>query len=176
MYHKIKIDDALFLDRLRYRYALDIVDGMKDVKVYENTLNIPFPYFISDAIRYIDSIVSFENKNGIQKEWAIVSNGIMIGAIGIHFNKGIENHVSEIGYWLHKNYRGKGIMTRVLKEFTSFIFKTYKLSKLRATVFNHNPGSMRALEKASFKSEGTLIKEYQKDSKLIDGKVYGICK
>jgi RimJ/RimL family protein N-acetyltransferase len=53
----------------------------------------------------------------------------------------------EVGYWLGKEYWGKGIATRALEEF----LKTIETRPLYAHVAKHNIGSRRVLEKCGFK-------------------------
>ena len=56
----------------------------------------------------------------------------------------------EVGYWLGKEYWGKGIMTQALAEFISIV----KTRPLTAHVVKHNIGSRRVLEKCGFKVIG----------------------
>jgi len=56
----------------------------------------------------------------------------------------------EVGYWLGKEYWGKGIATQALAEYVSIV----KLRPLMAHVARHNIGSRRVLEKCGFKVIG----------------------
>jgi RimJ/RimL family protein N-acetyltransferase len=56
----------------------------------------------------------------------------------------------EVGYWLGKEYWGKGIATRALKEFLKMI----ETRPLYAHVAKHNIGSRRVLEKCGFAIAG----------------------
>jgi RimJ/RimL family protein N-acetyltransferase len=56
----------------------------------------------------------------------------------------------EVGYWLGKEYWGKGIATRALKEFLGLI----QMRPLFAHVAKHNIGSKRVLEKCGFAAYG----------------------
>jgi RimJ/RimL family protein N-acetyltransferase len=56
----------------------------------------------------------------------------------------------EVGYWLGKEYWGKGIATRALKEFLGLI----QVRPLFAHVAKHNIGSKRVLEKCGFAAYG----------------------
>lgn len=56
----------------------------------------------------------------------------------------------EVGYWLGKEYWGKGIATRALKEFLKII----GTRPLYAHVAKHNLGSKRVLEKCGFMIAG----------------------
>jgi RimJ/RimL family protein N-acetyltransferase len=56
----------------------------------------------------------------------------------------------EVGYWLGKEFWGKGIATRALLEFLRLV----KTRPLYAHVAKHNTGSIRVLEKCGFKVIG----------------------
>lgn len=56
----------------------------------------------------------------------------------------------EVGYWLGKEYWGKGIATQALAEYV----KTVKTRPLFAHVAKHNVGSRRVLEKCGFQVIG----------------------
>lgn len=56
----------------------------------------------------------------------------------------------EVGYWLGKEYWGKGIATRALAEFLKII----ETRPLYAHVAKHNIGSRRVLEKCGFRIAG----------------------
>ena len=56
----------------------------------------------------------------------------------------------EVGYWLGKEFWGKGIMTQALAEYVSIV----KARPLMAHVARHNVGSRRVLEKCGFKVVG----------------------
>jgi RimJ/RimL family protein N-acetyltransferase len=56
----------------------------------------------------------------------------------------------EVGYWLGKEYWGKGITTKALEEF----LKEIKIRPLYAHVAKHNIGSRRVLEKCGFTIAG----------------------
>ena len=56
----------------------------------------------------------------------------------------------EVGYWLGKEYWGKGIATQALAEYISIV----KARPLMAHVARHNIGSRRVLEKCGFKVIG----------------------
>jgi len=56
----------------------------------------------------------------------------------------------EVGYWVGKEFWGKGIMTQALAEYISIV----KIRPLMAHVARHNIGSRRVLEKCGFKVIG----------------------
>ncbi len=72
----------------------------------------------------------------------ILFNGDVVGNI-VCFEQLGER---EVGYWLGKEYWGKGIATQALAEF----LETIKIRPLYAHVAKHNIGSRRVLEKCGF--------------------------
>jgi RimJ/RimL family protein N-acetyltransferase len=53
---------------------------------------------------------------------------------------------SKVGYWIGKNYWGKGIATKALSQFLGHV----KTRPLYAHVAKHNVASIRVLEKCGF--------------------------
>lgn len=71
----------------------------------------------------------------------------------------------EVGYWLGKEYWGKGIATQALAEFLGYL----KIRPLVAHVSKHNIGSLHVLQKCGFtitgenkfpEENGLVIEEY----------------
>lgn len=77
---------------------------------------------------------------------AILFNGQVAGNI-VSFEIAGER---EVGYWIGKEYWGKGIATQALALFLDFV----KARPLYAHVTKHNIGSRRVLEKCGFAVEG----------------------
>jgi len=73
---------------------------------------------------------------------AIVSDGSVAGSIGSWEMEG--NH--EVGYWIGKEFWGKGIATQALTE----LLKIVTTRPLFAHVAQHNVASRRVLEKCGF--------------------------
>jgi RimJ/RimL family protein N-acetyltransferase len=99
-------------------------------------------------------------------------DGDCVGAISLG---GIEkNHQAKVGYWLGKEYRGKGIMTAALKMITEYGFKKYRLKRIIAYVVTFNKPSARLLEKCGYKLEGVLKKHRLKNGKYYDDYLYAL--
>ncbi len=86
---------------------------------------------------------------------AIVAGGVVVGDIVAWEHDG--KHL--VGYWIGKEYWGKGIATRALAEFLSLI----TARPLHAFVAAHNVASIRVLEKCGFRvfSRGMTHSEVQ---------------
>ncbi|HEX9333008.1 MAG TPA: GNAT family N-acetyltransferase [Anaerolineales bacterium] len=94
------------------------------------------------------------NREAFMAHWnkVIIDDSVMIKTI--LFNGDVVGNIvcfeqlgeREVGYWLGKEYWGKGIATQALAEF----LETIKIRPLYAHVAKHNIGSRRVLEKCGF--------------------------
>lgn len=57
-----------------------------------------------------------------------------------------------IGYFLDKDYNGKGYMTQATKLFVTYAFTKLNLHRIQAEVQPYNVGSIRVLEKSRISS------------------------
>jgi len=98
---------------------------------------------------------------GILKNKAIVARTIIykdkIAGHIICWKEG--KYEQRVGYWIGKQFWGRGIATSALQEFLAQV----KVRPLYAEVANHNPASKRVLEKNGFTllDEGTKITVYK---------------
>ncbi len=139
-------------------------------KISLNMHRLPYPFTIKDARKRIDFFIKeYKKRKPNFITLAIEIDGEVVGWISA--NK-FEGHSCSIGYWLAEKHWGKGLMTKIVKKFVSQIFKKYKLKRIEADVYDHNPASMRVLEKCGFKKEGILRKKYLKDGKYLDTHIY----
>jgi len=134
--------------------------------ISKNKYNIPHPFTIKDAKKYIHNALDKKNKKKIKI--VIDINDEVAGVVGISN----EGHKACIGYWLAEKYWGQGIMSKVIKEITKHAFKVWKFSRVYAHVFPHNKASMRVLEKNGYQLEGVLRKRIEKSGKLYDSYLY----
>lgn len=97
-------------------------------------------------------------------------------AIAAFFETGMYCKNAEISYWLHCEYRGKGIMPQVLKMFSECLFTQFDIHRIWARPFEYNRASQRALEKAGFICEGLMTENALKNHQFINSKVYALVK
>jgi RimJ/RimL family protein N-acetyltransferase len=94
------------------------------------------------------------SKNAFIAHWTriMADNSVLIKAI--IYNESVAGNIvcfnqlgeREVGYWLGKQYWGKGIATRALAEFLKYV----DTRPLYAHVAKHNIASKRVLEKCGF--------------------------
>lgn len=109
---------------------------------------------------------------------AFYAFGIYTGnkLIGVIYVKNIDWQIQkcELGYFLDKDFEGKGIMAKNLDKAISYCFNDLNMNKLFLRIGRENTGSKRLAKKKGFELEGTLRKEYRIETgELIDVEYYG---
>jgi RimJ/RimL family protein N-acetyltransferase len=105
-----------------------------------------------------------KDKGEFMRHWEGILKNKAIIARTIIYKEKIVGHIicwkegkyeQRVGYWIGKQFWGRGIATSALKEFLSIV----KIRPLYAEVANHNLASKRVLEKNGFVSheEGMKI-------------------
>jgi RimJ/RimL family protein N-acetyltransferase len=134
-----------------------------DYEIAKYLYEVPYPYKIDDALNFIKSSHNdFKLRKaiifGIEYKNILESKLLLVGTIGI---KDIDyvNKKANIGYWIGKQYQGKGIATECIKIVVNYAFDVLKLEESSASVFPDNNPSIRVLEKNGF-VKAKEIKEY----------------
>ena len=172
MHTTIHVTEDLMLSSLQESDVEDLIYHINDPVLYENTLTVPYPYLLEHAKSYLEHVREFEAKEHIQKDWVLRCRGTLIGGIGALYNHGMHAHKTEIGYWISREYRGTGIMTRVVGAFVDHLFSTTNMIRIEAHVFTGNRSSARVLEKNQFILEGTLRAAFLKNGRPRDAWLY----
>jgi len=96
-----------------------------------------------------------KDKGEFMRHWEGILKNRAIVARAIVYKEKIAGHIicwkegkyeQQVGYWIGKQFWGRGIATSALQEFLSEV----KVRPLYAHVANHNPASKRVLEKNGF--------------------------
>ena len=86
------------------------------------------------------------------------------------------NNVGHLGYWLGKEYTGKGIMSLVTADLINLGFNEFPIQKIEIRCATTNIKSRAIPERLGFKNEGTLRKAEKVYDKYFDMVVYGLLK
>lgn len=81
-----------------------------------------------------------------------------------------------IGYFLDKDFNGKGYMTEAVQLVVSYAFTELELHRIEAGVMPHNTGSMKVLLKAGFTKEGIARKNVNINGHWEDHQTLAIIK
>jgi ribosomal-protein-alanine N-acetyltransferase len=127
----------------------------------------------AEVYDFIQKIIDSETNNeGIT--WAItLKTDKLIGTIGF-WNIQKEHYRAELGYILHPDYWGKGIMQEALSEVIDYGFKVMKLHSIEANVNPENTASIKLLERNGFSREAYYKENYFFDGKFMDSAIYSL--
>ena len=99
------------------------------------TRRIPRPYTHEDAKWWFN----VGSNAGVTK--IIEVDGLFAGSIGATIGEFEYERSAEIGYWLAKEYWGKGIATEALNQMTNQILSSTEVVRIFAPVFSPNIAS-----------------------------------
>ena len=80
--------------------------------------------------------------------YSIILNGKIIGCISL---VDVSEDSMELGYWLGRQYRGKGYMSKAIKDMINLAFNKLKIKTLYCGYFRGNFNSKRVQEANGFK-------------------------
>ena len=82
--------------------------------------------------------------------------------------------LSEIGYFLVPNERGKGQCTEAINILIDYLFLSKDIMRIQANTEQRNIASQKVLEKAGFRKEGTVRKSFFNRGEWRDCYLYSI--
>ena len=138
--------ERLFLRPFLYSDAADFYT------ISSNPENLPFIFPAQTSLeecQYVLANYFLKNPLGI---WAICDKGTdrVIGSIKFEKLDEIKGE-AELGYFLRKDFWGKGLMTEAVKELVNLSFEKFQLKELKIVTHVENIGSQKVALKAGFR-------------------------
>ncbi len=162
----IEVDKDITLRRLTRENAQDKFDLI--VKNHDHLLPwLPWAELYHDDIQVMYTFTDSEIEkfdNGVTFGYDIYYQDQLVGSIDLH-DVSEENHRAEIGYWVGKEFTGKGIATRAAAALTEYAFKKLEMNRISIFACVDNIPSISVAKRLNFTEEGTL-RQY---SELPDG-------
>lgn len=90
--------------------------------------------------------------------WAIEKEEDLVGTICL-WNFATAQNSGEIGYELHPDFQGKGLMSEAMQAVIDYGINQIQLDQFRAITESKNTGSIRLLEKHAFQFKRLLSEE-----------------
>jgi ribosomal-protein-alanine N-acetyltransferase len=128
---------------------------------------------ITEAKEFIELINKNVHEN-VSVLWGIAlldEPAKVIGTICL-WNFKPENYRTEIGYILHPDHWGKGIMKEVINAVVDYGFNDLKLHSIEALLSPENIASSSVLERNGFVKEGHLKENFYFNGKFSDTAIY----
>ena len=143
----------MYLRALRVSDAPDMYDYAKRPEVTRYLLWNPHPD-IQHTRRYLEYLAG-RYRLGQFYDWALIhkESGRMIGTCGfVRFD--CPHNGAEIGYVLHPDYHGLGLMPEAAKRILQFGFEELGLHRIEARYVMENTPSRHVMEKIGMTFEG----------------------
>jgi RimJ/RimL family protein N-acetyltransferase len=172
---RIEIGEGFHFAPIKATDKAAYLEHFADPEIGRMMLSVPIPYTEADADQWIAHRLNNSREHEIQ--FGIrTADDFLIGGIGLVEERSTAVFRGEIGYWLARDYRGRGLMPRAIRVFADYAFRELQLHKLNATTYPFNPSSSRALEKAGFVLEGRLREHVRSrtSDEYFDALVYGL--
>lgn len=136
--------------------------------------SFPTPYTLQDALSFVErASVQEDSLEAVHR--AIMANGELTGCVGITFQRDIFRCGAEIGYWLGRDYWGKGIAARAISQMSDYAFANFgQLHRLYAMVIAENRASRSAIRKAGYFEEAVEKNRVFKNNRLHDCARYAL--
>ncbi len=168
-------------ERLRLRPL-----GLKDVRslveigneklLSSFTMYLPFPFGVKDAKKVIlDGTEGLKERRMYRFGIELNEQKKIIGIIDIYDING-RDRKAKIGYWLGKEYRGRGFASEAVNNVLDLAFKKLSLNKVSAKTLKYNTKSNNILNKFKFKRVAVLRKDKNIDGKLTDTYIWELTK
>jgi len=129
---------------------------------------------LDEARDFISRINALE-KNNTGVNWAISIRGYkkLIGNICL-WNINAQHHRGEVGYVLHPEHHGKGIMQESIEDVLDYGFRILKLHSIEAHVNPFNKASIKLLERNNFQKEAYFKENWFFENKFLDTAIYSL--
>jgi len=113
---------------------------------------VPTPYTEEDAVAYVRGCIDAGES---RHPFAVVDadSGMFYGSIDMTINS---MRTGQIGYWIARGARGRGVCTEALRELCRYAFDDLGLERLELMTDPDNAGSQRVADKVGFSREGVL--------------------
>ena len=151
--------------RLRQMTEADLPEilSLRSNEVVNKYIGRPQPVVMKDAEAHLNLITN-ALKTGESIEWGIClnTNSKMIGTI-CYWNFSDDRLKAEIGYALHPDFHGKGLMSEAMKSVLEYGFGELQLTDIEAFTHCENEASKNLLMKHGFKQNISRKDDENKD-------------
>jgi RimJ/RimL family protein N-acetyltransferase len=153
-----------------------VVVACQDPEVSRYSPVIPSPYTEADALQWFEILDSMRLADqGFDLAITRASDGALLGAIGIG---GLDRMLAtaSIGYWLAREARGQGAVSRAVRLLAQWGFDELGLARIALTTDPENLNSQRVAERCGFTREGRLRSHMliRHSGRRRDSLVYGL--
>ena len=134
-----------------------IYTACQDTQIQRWT-TVPSPYLREHAEQFACDYAPKAWASGDAAVFGVTdrSSGELLASVGLHFDRGRDDGIAEIGYWTAAPARGRGITTEAVAAVCAWGFDDCGVQRLEWYAEVGNVPSRRVAEKVGFTIEGTL--------------------
>jgi RimJ/RimL family protein N-acetyltransferase len=170
-------DGVIRLRPWRYDDAAQMVAACNDPELALWLDRLPQPYTENDAREYVDACTRGWAGEGDETSLCIADaeTDRPLGSSGI-FWRNPEQGVAEIGYWVRRDARRRGVATRAVRLWAEWVLGELGYERLELRADPRNAASCAVAERAGFRHEGTLrsTRTHARTGERIDFAVYAL--
>jgi ribosomal-protein-alanine N-acetyltransferase len=127
---------------------------------------------VGEAALFIRHITdALERNEGITWGMSLPDDPQLIGTIGF-WRLEKQHYRAEIGYLLHPDFWGQGLVSEAISAVMNYGFDVMKLHSVEANVNPANQASVRVLQKAGFVQEAYFRENYFFQGRFLDSAIF----
>ncbi len=107
--------------------------------------------------------------------WELKESGKVIGQSNFTLES-IKHQKGVIGYVVHPKLAGQGLAFEATSELIEYVFRTFEVRRLTATIDPRNLKSVALIERLGFRLEGTFLEDEFLKEEWVDTAVYALRK
>ena len=134
-------------------YKQALVERLNDFDVARWLSNVPHPYTLTDAEEWIRMVADSMADEAAGFKLSIFMDDVLIGGVGVNEREG---NVYELGYWVAKDFWGRGIATEAATGLLQHARQTLPDANFISHCMKDNLASARVLEKLGFRVTGEV--------------------
>lgn len=159
-------DEGLKIRRAEPDDCAAIYEMFSSPKVYEGTLQLPYPSLEQWRQKLADPPEGTYNL-------VATADDRVVGMISVHTfpNRARRRHAGAIGISVNAEWQGKGVGTALMRAALEFADNWLGLTRLELEVFADNESAIRLYERFGFKHEGTLRQHALRNGRYVDSYV-----
>ena len=152
------------LPKTRWKEYRDL--RLEALKKYPST----FGSLYEDEAKFTEKEWSYRINSDHSEMIFAIDNDKLIGTVAYYTEvRKSQRHIANVvGMYVKKEYQGKGIGKKLLKEIIKIIKKRRDIKKIKITVVTDNKPALKLYEKVGFKKTALLKKELKVENKYYD--------
>jgi RimJ/RimL family protein N-acetyltransferase len=137
--------------------AVYLAELANDPEVARMTTGVPYPYRLADA----EGFLAASARADVEAERPLLIEHRQFGPIGMAgFHRDPGSALTELGYWLGRTFRGRGLATEAVGAALSWAGQGWGKRAVLSSHFADNPASARVLDKAGFLYTGEVRRRF----------------